>query len=174
MEPEREADLVDRARAGSVDAFEEIVRHYQPRLTRYLRLRGLASHDADDVVQHSLLAAWQSLATYDPRWRFSTWLYTIAQRSIRKATDQRRTIDFSDDFADDNDIYAQALADNVWAVARAELPAEGFTALWLHHGEGFDGREVARIMKRSPVSVRVMLHRARKRLEKVFDAGETR
>lgn len=174
MQPEREADLVDRARAGSVDAFEAIVRDYQPKLSRYLRVRGLSKPDADDVVQQALLAAWQNLATYDAKWRFSTWLYTIAQRSIRKTVDQHRKSELTDEIADDQDIYAHALADNVWSVARATLPPDGFTALWLHHGEGFDGREVARIMNRSPVSVRVMLHRARKQLEKTFDSGDSR
>lgn len=173
MRIEHEADLVDRARKGSVDAFEEIVVHYQPRLMRYLLVRGLSRHDADDVVQQALISAWQHLDTYNPRWRFSTWLYAIAQRSIRKSIDSIPKSEDQAEIADDRDAFDAALAENLWSVARAELAPEPFAALWLHHGEGFEGREIARIMKRSHPWVRVTLHRARKRLKQVFDTGDS-
>ena len=173
MQREHEADIVDRARAGSVDAFEEIVMHYQPRLTRYLRVRGISTHDADDVVQQALISAWQHLESYDPRWRFSTWLYTIAQRQIRNAVSTDPNSEDHEEIAAGRDAFDAAVAENLWSAARAELAPEPFTALWLHHGEGFEGREIARIMKRSHPWVRVTLHRARNRLKQVFDTGDS-
>jgi len=173
MQREHDADIVDRARAGSVDAFEEIVMHYQPRLTRYLRVRGFSRHDADDIVQQAMISAWQHLHSYNPRWRFSTWLYTIAQRSIRNTADSVSNDGDQGEIADDRDPFDALLTDNLWSLARAELAPEPFTALWLHHGEGFEGREIARIMKRSHAWVRVTLHRARNRLKQVFDNGDS-
>lgn len=171
MNPSREADLVDRARKGSADAFEQLVIHYQPRLGRYLQLRGMSRHDADDTVQRAFLAAWRNLDSYSSNWRFSTWLFTIAQRSIERPRGRPESGEV-ETLAGDHDEFQRHLRDNVWAAARQHLDPEAFTALWLHHGEGFSGAETARIMKRSQVWVRVGLHRSRQTLKRLLHCGE--
>lgn len=172
MTPTLESELIGRARTGSADAFERLVVHYQPRLTRYLRLRGLSSHDADDSVQRALIAAWQNLDSYREKWRFSTWLFTIAQRSIERPRELPDSSAVEAQAAHDDD-FQRRLRDNVWAAARENLEPEAFTALWLHHGEGFSGAETARIMKRSQVWVRVGLHRSRQTLKRLLHSGDS-
>lgn len=171
MNAAHEAELIGRAQAGSADAFERLVAHYQPRLSRYLGMRGLPQHEAEDAVQRALIAAWQNLASYRSRWRFSTWLYTIAQRSIERPREvpDSPTVDAR---AGDHDDFERQLRDNVWSAARQHLACEAFTALWLHHGEGFSGAETARIMNRSQVWVRVNLHRSRQTLKRLLHSGE--
>ena len=171
MNSAHEADLVGRAQAGSADAFEQLVIHYQPRLGRYLRLRGLSQHDADDAVQRALIAAWRNLDSYCSKWRFSTWLYTIAQRSMERPREQPDSPTIEAE-AGDHDDFQRQLRDNVWRAAREHLGTEAFTALWLHHGEGFSGAETARIMNRSQVWVRVGLHRSRQALKQILHSGE--
>ena len=39
-----------------------------------------------------------------------------------------------------------------------------FTAMWLRYGEDLSAVEAARVMRRSRIGVRVLLHRARTRL----------
>lgn len=171
MNAAHEAELIGRAQAGSADAFERLVAHYQPRLSRYLEMRGLPRHDADDAVQRALIAAWQSLDSYRPKWRFSTWIYTIAQRSIERPREPPDTPTV-EARAGGQDEFQRRLRDNVWTAARQHLDPEAFTALWLHHGEGFSGAETARIMKRSQVWVRVGLHRSRQTLKRLLHSGE--
>lgn len=173
MTREQERDLVNRAQSGSVAAFEQIVQHYQDRLLRFLMLRGLQRADAEDAAQSAFVNAWQNLPGYQPRWRFSTWLYTIARRCAIQRTDlETGTLDPETAGDSLDPTLASQLQDNVWAVARNHLEPPAFQALWLHHGEGFSGREVARIMDRSSVWVRVNLHRARQRLQRIFAGDE--
>lgn len=172
MKPTHEKALVGRAREGSAEAFEQLVVYYQPRLARYLRLRGLSAHDADDTVQRALIKAWQNLASYSEKWRFSTWLFTIAQRSIERPREQADSPAIETQADDAEDDFQRRLRDNVWAAAREHLDADAFTALWLHYGEGFTGAETARIMKRSQVWVRVGLHRSRNTLKRLLHSGE--
>jgi len=74
---ESDAALLARVQAGDADAFAELVRRYQSALTRVARSR-LGRRDwAEDVVQETFLAAFKSCATYDPRFAFRTWLWTI-------------------------------------------------------------------------------------------------
>jgi RNA polymerase sigma-70 factor (ECF subfamily) len=75
-----DAYLVQRAREGYVDAYAELVdRHGQLAYRVALRLLG-NHHDAEDVAQEALVAAWQQLPGFKANSRFSTWLYQIVTR----------------------------------------------------------------------------------------------
>src|SRR6185503_20466984 len=72
--------LAIEAQGGSVQAFEQLVTRFEGPLYRYLWMRTHDAPAAEDLVQEAFLRAWQKLAHYDSRWRFSTWLYTLAER----------------------------------------------------------------------------------------------
>src|SRR4051794_35378927 len=81
----------DCARARCCDAcFESLVRRFQVPLLHYLLRRTASRADAEDLVQESFLAAYKNLASYDSRWRFSTWLFTIANRLATSAARKGR------------------------------------------------------------------------------------
>ena len=82
-----ELTLIDAAKAGSVGAFTELVGRYREGLLRFLITRCSSVADAEDALQDTMINAYRYLKSYDPRWRFSTWLYRIA---IRNAAKQRR------------------------------------------------------------------------------------
>ncbi|HEX6521355.1 MAG TPA: sigma-70 family RNA polymerase sigma factor [Streptosporangiaceae bacterium] len=72
------ADLMSRARAGDGDAFRELTEPYRRELQVHCyRMLG-SLQDAEDVLQDTLLAAWQGLAGFEGRSSLRTWLYRIA------------------------------------------------------------------------------------------------
>jgi RNA polymerase sigma-70 factor (ECF subfamily) len=69
--------LIARVLAGETQAFAELVARYQDPLLRLAKSR-LGNRDwAEDVVQETLLCAFKSLRSYDSRYSFRTWLWTI-------------------------------------------------------------------------------------------------
>src|SRR5262245_20916937 len=72
--------LALEAQRGSVQAFEELVGRFEGPLFRFLWMRTRDAAAAEDLAQEAFLRAWQRLARYDSRWRFSTWLFTVAER----------------------------------------------------------------------------------------------
>ena len=90
-----ELKLIKAAKAGSADAFAELVRSYKVRLLRFLMTRCASHADAEDALQDTLIAAYRYLYSYDPRWRFSTWLYRIAIRNAQKSRSEN-TVEYSD------------------------------------------------------------------------------
>ncbi len=71
-------DLVSRARAGDGDAFRELTEPHRRELhVHCYRMIG-SLQDAEDVLQDTLLAAWQSLGGFEGRASLRTWLYRIA------------------------------------------------------------------------------------------------
>jgi RNA polymerase sigma-70 factor (ECF subfamily) len=74
-------ELVARASAGSRAAFEELVARYTPRLFFFLRRKsGSDDVDVEDLIQETFVRAFRNIDRYDTRWKFSTWLYTMAVR----------------------------------------------------------------------------------------------
>ena len=72
------ADLIAKARAGDGDAFSELTEpHRRELLVHCYRMLG-SLQEAEDVLQTTLLAAWQGLAGFEERSSLRTWLYRIA------------------------------------------------------------------------------------------------
>lgn len=175
MSPETERILVRRARSGSPDAFDDLMRAHQDRLYRFILVRGASVADAEDIVQDTFLAAWHHLAGYRERWRFSTWIYTIARRKAAgRAREHSELPAVLSDGAQSPEAAAQSeqRKDNIWRVARELLPSEWFDLLWLYYAEERRTGEIARILGRSLAWVKVTLHRARNRLAEAVDAED--
>jgi RNA polymerase sigma-70 factor (ECF subfamily) len=81
---EPDGPLIAAIRAGQTHRFDELARRYSGGLWRmaYSRLR--SRHLADDAVQETLLAAFRWLSSYDSRYSFRTWLWTILLNECRR------------------------------------------------------------------------------------------
>jgi RNA polymerase sigma-70 factor (TIGR02960 family) len=71
-------DLIDRARSGDGEAFQELVEPYRRELQVHCyRMLG-SLQDAEDALQETLMAAWRGLGGFEERSSIRTWLYRIA------------------------------------------------------------------------------------------------
>ncbi len=78
---ESDADLVRAARAGRLEAYEELVRRYSGRIAAVCWAK-LGRRDAtEDLAQETFLRGWRSLETLTEPERFGGWLYGIAVRA---------------------------------------------------------------------------------------------
>ena len=84
--------LITECLNGQVEAFGELVRRYQARL--YNSVYRLLDHadDAQDVVQDAFLSAYQSLASFNGRSEFFTWLYRIAFNTAISLKRKKRVV----------------------------------------------------------------------------------
>jgi RNA polymerase sigma-70 factor, ECF subfamily len=92
-----------RARAGDEDAFQELTDPYRRELQLHIyRIVG-SLHDAEDLVQETLLAAWRGLERFEERASIRAWLYRIATnrsldalRASRRRPEEQRMIPMPD------------------------------------------------------------------------------
>ena len=135
-----------------------------------LRLCG-DHHDAQDIAQDALIAAWQNLARFRAQSSFSTWLYQIVtRRALNKVTrgQAAERADLLDETADpaagpaaqaERNLAVDAVTD-----ALAALPFPQRAVVILHHFEGLSYAEVAEVTRSSVPAVRSHLFRARRTL----------
>ncbi len=182
--PPSAEDLARRAQAGSAAAFGALVEMFEGRLHSFLLRRTGREHDAEDIVQETFVRAWERIERYDDRWRFSTWLFTIGSRLAAGhgrrarhdpaapragATDPAALAVVPDDPAD---LQAERnLGRRLWDAAARTLSSDQHAALWLRYAEGLAVADIAHVLGKSPVGVRVILFRARERLAR--DAEES-
>ena len=87
-----EVAAIERVLAGEPEAFQHLVeRHSRPLFRLAYRMTG-NQHDADDVVQETLLRAYRQIGRFQARSSFSTWLHRIAVNcalDLIKARDRR-------------------------------------------------------------------------------------
>jgi len=182
-------DLVARARSGCDDSYGELARRYFPRLVQLVlpRLHSNSHMDAEDIAQESLARAFQNIESFDPRYRFSTWLFTIA---IRIACDHNRGhrrrlallqthstllgMEVAKPTSSFDRVELQESADTIWLIARRTLGDSHYTAMWLRFAEDLAVEEIARVMRKTQVGVRVLLHRARLKMLKEMHKEEAR
>lgn len=170
--------LVDEALAGDRDAFGALVRRHQRGLVNYI-FRLVGSRDvATDLAQEVFLKVFVGLQSFDPRYRFTTWLYRIASNGaidhLRRK--QPKTLSLSQPTADDGTPQAPTLAgtdptpDDVLRLrelesrlneAIAELPPAYRQLILLRHRQHCRYDEIARITHLPLGTVKNRIFRAR-------------
>jgi RNA polymerase sigma-70 factor (ECF subfamily) len=92
-EPLGDADLVQRAKAGDLDAFDSLTtRHERQVYSLALRLLRHA-HDAEDVTQQTFLSALENLAGFRGEASFTTWILRIATHAALKMIRKRQGLE---------------------------------------------------------------------------------
>jgi RNA polymerase sigma-70 factor (TIGR02960 family) len=123
-------DLIARARAGDGEAFRELTEPYRRELQVHCyRMLG-SLQDAEDLLQDTLLAAWQGLAGFEERASMRTWLYRIATNrclnALRSAT-RRRAKEW--DIPDIEPPEPSRLGEVVWLEPYPDALLEGADAM---------------------------------------------
>lgn len=171
-----DAYLVARAREGYLDAYELLVQRHSAAAYRVaLRLTG-NHHDAQDVAQEALIAAWENLDRFRGGSSFSTWLYQIVtRRALNKATrgGDAPSSELLPELADpdvgpavkvERNLTVDAVTDALLA-----LPFAQRTVIVLHHFERLSYAEIASVTGATEPAVRSNLFRGRRALAKTLE-----
>ncbi len=173
-----DAELVRRAKAGELPAFEELVTRYERRVysLAYRMLRN--PHDAEDVTQQAFVSALEHLPDFREESSFYTWLMRIASHAALKVIRKRKGLptDSLDDPAIPRPEYIAQWKDSPARLAQqnetgkliedalAELDEKHRLVFLLRDVEGLSVRETAEATGLSEANVKVRLLRARLQL----------
>jgi RNA polymerase sigma-70 factor (ECF subfamily) len=171
LSAQADQDLARDAQGGSIAAFEQLARRFQGPLVGFLQRKFPSLRDAEDISQETLIRAYRSLDKYHPGHSFRTWLFTIAYRlAVSHNRKHNATGELSNDVQDNHLDPAHVLEkrdqrQRIWATAQTILSEEQQSALWLYYVEDLSIQQVAQVLGRTRIVIKVMLHRARRKLE---------
>lgn len=166
-------DVLAAAGAGAEWALAELYRHLHPRILRYLR--ALEPSEAEDLASDVWLDVARGLGRFEGDERaFRAWAFTIARRrlvDLRRRRARRATFPAEPERLVEHggrgDVEDEAMAELTTeaALARiASLPPDQAEVVLLRVLGGLGVGEVAGIMGKRPGAVRVLQHRALRRL----------
>ncbi|NIR65773.1 MAG: sigma-70 family RNA polymerase sigma factor [candidate division Zixibacteria bacterium] len=163
-------ELARRSQQGCRRSFAELAERYGISLFRFLRYKTNNIQDAEDLVQESFVRAYENIHRYNDSWKFSTWLFAIAARLASSYFRKSRSFQKIEDIGSSTSEPGQMVIDKetrqgLWALARG-LSMNQYQALWLKYGQDMSIKEIARVLRKSQVNVKVLLYRARINLAK--------
>ena len=169
-----EVHWVELARGGDESAFAALVRTHQDQLYRVaLRMTGNPS-DAQDVVQETLLQAWDHLPAFRGESGFSTWVTRILINRCRNLHRARRPVDSLPEEHESAPGMPHSPAADTLAVASQSrdavrrallaLPLDQRAPLVLTTFAGYTFAQTGRILGISESAAKVRAHRARRAL----------
>lgn len=177
MKKADELELIRRAKAGEGEAIADLIRAHQDSLYAFmLRLSG-RPHVAEDIVQEAFVRVLRNLDRFDVRFRFSTWLFTIAKRLYVNAMQKHRPVYDTDTVSSRRgsgpapmDLSSDAeTRDNVRDLldgAMTVLNPQQREIVILFHQQSWSIAEIAASLAMPEGTVKSHLHRARMRMRR--------
>ncbi|MFL6195768.1 MAG: RNA polymerase sigma factor [Thermoanaerobaculia bacterium] len=178
-----DAELARSALRGSQDAYRELLRRFE-RPVYSLVLRMVQDPGtAEDLAQDVFVKAFRRLDSYDPRWKFSSWLFKIAHNTtidhLRRGTPETVPLEadgeegdrgglaavLADESAEDPQLTAER-RDLARSLEKAigRLRPEYRQAVLMFYAHGASYQEICEVTGLPLGTVKTNLHRARKEL----------
>jgi RNA polymerase sigma factor (sigma-70 family) len=161
--------LVALTRAGHSAAFEALYERYHHPVLSLCRHILREQAEAEDVVQHTFLAAWRDLMRSEKPIQLRAWLFTIARNRCRNELARRRPVVGAElpdvvDLRSPERAASEAELFRQLDAALGALPFEQRSAFVLAHLQGLSYEEVGTIEGVGVGTVKSRIARAREKL----------
>ena len=176
------------------DNFQTLFFAYHDRLLGFFQRRGLPLEEAEDLVQESFIAMERAIGSFRGEAPFNSWFFGLAANVYRRhrryrAAGKRNGREVSLEVMDHSTAESKPAPnlvskgpsplertleqehDRKLRQAIAQLPTQMCQCALLHWIEGYETKEVAKILSLRPATVRVQLFRAKGRLKKVLQGS---
>ncbi len=181
--PVDEGVLVQQARRGDLESYDELIRRYQERIYATIYHMTANHEDANDLAQESFIKAFQALKSFKGGSSFYTWLYRIAVNKTINFLKQRKNrihlslndLDFNTEHNPDlvalisektphREVNLAELQEKL-NEAMLKLSEPHRLVVVLHDVQGMSHDEIAKVMDCNIGTVRSRLFYARQQLQ---------
>ncbi len=174
---EGENKLIEAAKRKDKKAFGVLYDYYQPKIYRFIFLKVGKKEDAEDLTHQVFLSAWQKIEEYEERgFPFSSWLYQISRNAVidfyrsRKQNIQLEEIEniIGDDLLNSENSLDLKIKIEKLMQAIKELKPEYQDVIIMRFVDDLSVKEVAEALNKSEGAIKLMQHRAIKKLKEIL------
>ncbi len=184
-------ELVEAFKAGSIEAFEELVSRYEAKVFNLAMRFTRNQEDAEEVLNDVFTTLYRKLSLFEGKSAFSSWLYRIianaafmklrkrkgsAAISIEDLTPQARMQCFEGEVSNESRSDTLTSAGELRSVLQGainRLPEEYRAVFVLRDIDGLSNQEVGEMLNISLAAVKSRLHRSRlmlrRKLQRYYD-----
>jgi RNA polymerase sigma-70 factor (ECF subfamily) len=168
-------ELVKECLDGNQRAFGSLVDRYQ-KVVFNVAYRMLNDYDAaEDITQTVFIKGYERLDSFNPKYRFFSWLYRIAiNESLNHINQHKRLTELSPDMVSrdktPDEIYSDTELSLKMGEALMELAPDYRTAIVLRHFRNLSYKEMSEILQIAEKTVKSRLFTGRQLLRKVLVA----
>lgn len=167
-------DLIQRTKAGDMDALDHLVRRWYPRILNYVLKTVKDEQDSYDITQDVFLSVLQNIKVIYPWSRFKSWIFTIAHNKCMDYFRLRRPTDSEDihdmEVPDSSPLPQDMLVNSLTlesALGKLSVPQR--EAVVLHYFHQFTAKEIARMTCTPLPTVKSRLASAKRLLTKILE-----
>ena len=171
-------ELIKRAKGGDKEAFTTLMLSLERELYKIAKARLKNDDDIYDAIQETIIEAFKSIKKLKKIEAFKTWIIRIL---INKTNDifRRRNKKKEVSFEDINDIEMGSFYNNGnidelldFNFVRKQLKYEDGIIIILYYMEGFNDKEIGKILKLKENTVKTKRIRAKQKIKVILDMGE--
>ncbi len=168
MERISQRHLIKLAKKGNVEAFEKLFSRFERDIyTLAYRILG-CREDAEDVLQNVALKMWEHLKDFKGKSSLWTWLYRITVNECMRVLRHRKShYSLPRHISTPSPDIQLEIEDLL-----RRLPERERVVILLRDVYNYTFDEIAEMIDTTPGNVRVILHRARKRLKAMWMGGK--
>jgi RNA polymerase sigma-70 factor, ECF subfamily len=171
---EEDIELVKKCLLKDTSAFERLIDKYQkPIYNLGMRMFG-NSDDAEDLTQNVFVKSWERMESYDPKYKFFSWLYRIAVNeslNISNREKKKERIEFEERYEANASVEKEfdknEQSKNIHN-ALLEVEIDHRTVLILRHYMELSYAEIAVLISIPEKTVKSRLFSARQKLKDVL------
>jgi len=178
-----EENLIKKVKKGDRDAFAELVDLYKDKVYKVsYRMLG-NQQEAEDVAQETFLRVYANIDSYDPSYKFSTWIYRIASNlsidqlrkkkqiySLDKQVEGTEGLEWHDRLSDpgqgpEDQLLTGELQGQVQEAINSLTPKYR-SIMILRYLEDLSLSEISEVLKLPVSTIKTRIHRGRETLRK--------
>ena len=165
--------LVRQCLKGSQTAFETLVCRYQKAIYNVVFRMCNEHDDAQDITQTAFIKAYEKLDTFNPRYKFYSWLYRIAINETlnllehKKHSTRLRVTHNRKEESPSKFYHQQELVQNIQE-ALMELNPDYRIVIVLKHFHNHSYHEISKMLQLKEKTVKSRLYTARQLLGKIL------
>ncbi|MCC6797206.1 MAG: RNA polymerase sigma factor [Candidatus Hydrogenedentes bacterium] len=174
MTDDTDLALVQRTRAGEVEAFSELVRRHE-RVVFNLSYRFMRDNAlAEDMAQEAFLKAYRLLHGFRGDCSFSTWLYRVTSSVCLTELNRRKRrgeVELTPSHEDESSTEPDETSDMPELIRRCvtKLPERYATIVSLYYLQEVPYEDIAETMRIPMGTLKTWMHRARLQLRKIVE-----